>query len=271
MIQFKKVGLSLTFFTGTIFLMSSCNSGNANSRQEKKQAVGNVTTEQLSTKPVQPILDKAKQDGKVVFLVLLSKDKVKNQKINLLAQSIHAKIDESIVVDMDRDDIVNAAIVNEWQLTGIILPAVFVVSYTGLPITGYSLDDAKEDEIIGAIPSPKTDEAYASINESKPVFLVVTNNSFTDRDMIMANCKAAIAQLKVKPTIVEVNKDDTREQSLLTNFKISPDTKATTVVVINADGQTTDTYNGSVTTGQLIASSKKIVKSACCSSGSSCK
>jgi len=272
--SFNKSVLSSVLIAGSIFLFAACNSGNAKDSVAVK--AGQETSAPKSsdvavTQPIQPQLDKAKADGKVVLLVLTSKDHAKNQKTNDLAQSVHGKVEQSVVINMDRDDAANAQIVKDWQLDGIITPAIFVVSYKGLPVSGYSLDDAKESDIIEAIPSPKTDEAYAAINESKSVFLVVTEASFADRDQVLGNCQSASSLLKTKPAIIEVNKSDAREKSLLTNYKIDANTKTTTVVVINESGQTTDTYNGPVASGKLVASAKKVVKSACCASGSSCK
>jgi hypothetical protein len=133
------------------------------------------------------------------------------------------------------------------------------------------MEEANESAIIKDIPSPKMDEAYVALDEKNPVFLLISRSTSVDKEKIITTCQSAIEQLKVKAALIEVDQDDSREKTLLDNFKIAPASNVPAVIVLNADGETTGTFIGAVTTRQLVTAATKIVKTQCCANGESCK
>lgn len=264
----KKVSLiclSLLAFT-------ACNDAtNTNDKESASAATANVAQPLASGLPVQAQLDGAKSNGKVAFFVLVSNDTPGNGRAFQIADKVNKQVGNSVVIRVNRDDTANAAVIEKWQLSSIPTPAIFIISAKGIPVTSFSLEEANESAIIKDIPSPKMDEAYVALDEKKPVFLLVSRSISIDKDKIMSNCKSAIEQLKIKAALIEVDQDDIKEKTLLDNFKIAPTSNIPTVIVLNADGETTGSFTGAVTTKQLIAAATKVVKTQCCANGESCK
>lgn len=244
---------------------------NINDKESAIAATTNAAQPNNSGLPVQAQLEEAKRNGKVAFFVLVSNDTTGNNRAVEIADKVNKQVGNSVVIRVNRDDTANAAVIDKWQLSSIPTPAIFIISAKGIPVTSFSLEEANESAIIKDIPSPKMDEAYVALDEKKPVFLLVSRITSTDRDKILANCKSAIEQLKIKVALIEVDQDDNKEKTLLDNFKIAVSSNAPTLIFLNADGETTGTFTGPVTTKQLITAATKVVKTQCCANGESCK
>jgi hypothetical protein len=255
-----------------LLAFTACNvTTNTNHKESAIAATTNVAQPSSSGLPVQAQLDEAKRNGKVAFFVLMSNDTTGNNRAVEIADKVNKEVGNSVVIRVNRDDTANAAVVEKWQLSSIPTPAIFIISAKGIPVTSFSLEEANESAIIKDIPSPKMDEAYVALDEKKPVFVLVSRSTSVYREKILANCKSAIEQLKIKAALIEVDQDDNKEKTLLDNFKISPSSNTPTVIVLNADGETTGSFTGTVTTKQLIAAATKVVKTQCCANGESCK
>jgi hypothetical protein len=103
------------------------------------------------------------------------------------------------------------------------------------------------------------------------VFLVISEPGSPDRVKAMLNCEMASKQLNGKDVIIDVDKTDKHELPLLKNFGIDGSEAGISVVVVNAEGETTDTYKKVPTVAQLVASATKKGKTACCTTGESCE
>lgn len=255
-----------------LLVFTACNeTTKTNDKESASTATTNVAQPNNSGLPLQAQLDEARRNGKVAFLVLMSNDTTGNNRAVEIADKVNKQVGNSVVIRVNRDDTANAAVVEKWQLSSIPTPAIFIISAKGIPVTNFSMEEAHESAIIRDIPSPKMDEAYVALDEKKPVFLLVSRSTSVEREKILANCKSAIEQLKIKAALIEVDQDDNKEKTLLDNFKIAASSNAPTVIVLNADGETTGTFTGSVTTKQLITAATKVVKTQCCADGESCK
>jgi hypothetical protein len=203
--------------------------------------------------------------------VLVSNDTAGNNHAFDIADKVNKQVGSSVVIKVNRDDTANATLIAKWQLSSIPTPAIFIISAKGIPVTSFSMEEANESAIIKDIPSPKMDEAYVALDEKNPVFLLISRSTSVDKEKIITTCQSAIEQLKVKAALIEVDQDDSREKTLLDNFKIAPASNVPAVIVLNADGETTGTFIGAVTTRQLVTAATKIVKTQCCANGESCK
>lgn len=221
--------------------------------------------------PAQAQLDEAKSKGQVAFFVLTSDDTTGNSRAVAIAERVRQQTNNTAVIKVNRDNAANAPVIEKWQLSSIPTPAIFIISAKGVPVTSFSLEEATESAIIRDIPSPKMEDAYVALDEKKPVFILVSKNAAKDREKALTSCKAANEALKTKAALIEVDQEDAKERTLLDNFKIAPTANTATVIVLNADGETTGTFTGGATVKQLTEAATKVVKAKCCADGEPCK
>lgn len=219
---------------------------------------------------VEKMLETALEKEHVIFLVLVGNSPEATSKAMELAEKTAKTVDKSVVIKLNRTDPAHTETVDVWQLSGIELPAILVVSATGIPVGGYTLAEASVNKLIALVPSPKMDEAFVALNAQRPVLLIISHKDATDRNTLLENCRLAVGKLGNKPVIIEVDKSLKEEQSLLSNFGINPTEKESSVVVINANGETTDRFKRMVSVKELITSINKKGESACCAPGESC-
>jgi len=172
------------------------------------------------------------------------------------------------MVEMNRDDVANAELVNKWRLSGAQTPLIMVISPKGYPTGGYLLNEATSDKIVELVPSPKMDNTYEALNNSKAVFIIVSKKSYTDKSQIIENCNAAIKQLQNKAIVVDVDLDDKKESAFIKQLNLKSTPNTTVAIVLNANGQTTGYFEGKAQSNELVLAANKVIKSrGCCSGG----
>ncbi|HJV79169.1 MAG TPA: hypothetical protein VJ602_12360, partial [Paludibacter sp.] len=216
--------------------------------------------------PLHTELNKAKETGKAVFVVVTGTGATDLNKAMSVAKSATTIYKNAVVIQMNRDLPVNADLVEQWGLSGVPIPLILSISPKGYATGGYVLADAKAEKIAALVPSPKEDDVYAAINNKKSTFIIVSKKSNTDKAGILANCKSAAIQLKNNVAIIEIDLADPKEASFIKQLNLKSAPNTTSVLVLNASGQTTGSFNGKVDAAQLVGAATKIVKSC----GSSC-
>lgn len=224
--------------------------------------------QQNNTSKVQDELNKAQKTGKAVFLVVTGTGVTDIDKATAIAKKANGIYKNSVIIQMNRDDVANSELVTKWRLSGAPLPLILVISPKGYPTGGFYVNDATAEKIAGLVPSPKMEKVYESLSNAKPVLLVISEKSYTDRAKIIENCKLASTQLQNKVSIIEIDLSDSKEARFIKQLNLKNKPNTTCVLVINALGQTTGYFEGNVETQQLVIAAKKVIRS-CCGSGSS--
>lgn len=219
---------------------------------------------------VQEQLDKAKKDGKSVFLVITANKATGVDKAVTIAKGATAKVAKSVVIQMNRDDAANSNLVTKFGIAFVETPFILVISPKGITVAGYPASSATSDMLVQAIPSPKKEEVLLAISEKKPVFIVVSKKGLTDKATVLANCKAVSAKMPNKPSVVEFDFNNTKDSEFLKQIGVTSINDKTITVVSNSSGQVTDKYEGVALEKALTASANKVVKTGgCCPGGSS--
>ena len=254
--------------------LNACSNSSANNNQASVNNASQQKTENAQQQPVQKSsskvqaeLDKAKKAGKAVFLVVTGTGSTDTDKATAIAKDANGIYKNAVIIQMNRDDEANAQLVGQWRLAGAPLPLILVLSSKGQPTGGYVLAQATAQNIAELVPTPKLDEVYESLNNGKPVFLVVSKKSYTDRSKILENCKTAITQMQNKASIIEIDLADTKEAVFIKNLNLKSTPNTSTVLVLNASGQATGKFEGTAETNELVLAANKVVRSSC---GSSC-
>lgn len=253
-----------------ILALTACSNSNAGNKQ------ANPTTEATqSTKPEQPAalpagnskiqtdLDKAKKEGKAVFVVVTGTGVTETLKATTVAKGANALYKNATVVQMDRDDAANSQLVAEWRLAGAPLPLLLVISPKGLLTGGRILTDATAENLAAMIPTQKLEEVYAAINDKKSALVIFSKKSMSDRSEVIKECKNAVTLLNNNAVLIEVDMDDANEANFINQLNIDKASTVSTTLVINTQGQVAGTSTSVPDAEKLASAATAPVKSGC--------
>lgn len=263
-------GSLLLFSVVCIFALSSC--GNSNAESKHSNANSSLEPGTKIEKPnalpesnslVKAELDKAKKEGKAAFVVVTGTGVNDADKATTIAQGANAIYKNAVVVQLNKDDASNAQLVTELRLSGAPLPLILVISSKGLPTGGRILSEATAENIAALIPSPKMEEVYAAISDSKPALVVFTKESLNDRKEVLNICKDAVSKLNNKAVIVQVDLDDSKELNFMNQLRIDKSSTASSTLVINAQGQVAGISTTVPNAEKLVLAATQPVKGGC--------
>ena len=265
----KKVSL-LSFSVISLWALTACGNSNAVNKQANSSAEINQNSqpEQPVTLPVsnskiQADLEKAKKEGKAVFVVVTGTGVTETDKATTVAKGANAIYKNSAVVQFDRDDSANSQLVAEWRLAGAPLPLLLVVSPKGQLSGGMILSQATAENIAALIPSPKLEEVQTAISTSKPVLVVFTKKSMSDRTEVLQVVKETLTKLKNNAVIIEVDMEDAQEANFMNQLQIDKASLVSTTLVINTQGQVAGTSKSVPNAEKLALAATAPVKSGC--------
>lgn len=246
---------AILIFASLFFFVQSCN----NTKVESKQTTANNSP--VATVPVATVsmekeeepepsgssaisgeLEKAKADGKAVFVVVTGNGSADTEKAVSIAEGAKSIYKNAEVVEMNRDDAANAELVNEWRLTGAPVPLILVLSSKGQLTGGRLLTQATAENVAELVPSPKLETVYSAIANNKHAIVVFTKDSFSDKPETLKSCKEAVTMLENHAVLVEVDMNDSKESSFMKQLRINEaTTTASVTLVINNQGQVAGT------------------------------
>jgi len=253
--------------------LMACGNAKSGGENDKGKDGANGTTSNVSTELPKAVtsadLEKAKKDGKSVFLVITGTGATGVENAAAIVKDANTKAANSLVFLLNRDDAANSTIVTKLGITTVPVPFILVVSPKGNPVAGGQAAQMTTDQIVKSIPSPKEDDVYVALGEKKPVFIIVSKADYKDKDGVIANCKTAGSKLTPNANIIEFDFDDANEKDFMTQIGVTQMNGATVTVVINTQGQITETFTKKPTVNQLNEAVNKVIKkSGCCPGGS---
>lgn len=188
--------------------------------------------------PVATQLANAKRAKQAVFVVVTANGAANTAQALAVARSAQAIYTNAVVVEMNRDDAANAALVAEWRLSSAPVPLILVISSKGQPTGGHSLQQATAENIAALVPSPKLEMVFDAVDKGKYAILALTKKSFADKKAVLSECNKAAALLNNEAVVIEVDMDDPKEKSFLQKLRVNPSAAQSSVtLVINKQGQ----------------------------------
>ncbi|MCK9613556.1 MAG: hypothetical protein M0R16_11800 [Bacteroidales bacterium] len=245
-----------------LFIAASTYDGHA-----KSFAKYNNSNTSMPVLSVKEQLDKAKKEGKSVFLVITGTGATGVDKALTIANGAKAKVPKSVVIQMNKDDAANSDLVTKFGIGFVQVPFILVLSPRGIAVAGFPALQATADLLVQSIPSPKKEEVLLAVSEKRPVFIVVSKKGLTDKTTVLANCKATSTKMPNKPSVVEFDFNDSKETDFLKQIGVTAINDKTITVVANASGQITDKYEGIVLETALTSSANKVIKTGGCAPG----
>ncbi|NOU18159.1 MAG: hypothetical protein HOO91_11445 [Bacteroidales bacterium] len=263
----------LSLLIANALTVSACTNSNADDKKvndnknlQQKTEIGQQTVQPVNTK-LQSELDRAKRDGKAVFVVVMGTGSMDTEKAIEIAKGAVTIYKNAVIAQLDRDDAANAQLVDAWRLSGAPLPIILVLSTKGLLSGGFILSQATADKIASLVPTPKMEEVYTAIGLSKPSIVVFTKKSFADRNEVIKNAQVAVVVLNDEAVFVEVDMNDPDETGFMNQLSIDKSTNASITIVFNKLGQVVETSTTIPEVEKLVTAAKTPVKKTC---GPSC-
>jgi len=259
----------LTLLLVNVVTFNACSNSNVENKQPGTKNNGLQVTEtdpltslKVSTK-VHVELDNAKKTGKALFIVVTGKGAIGTDKALTIAKSANVIYKNAVVVQMNRDEFVNAQLVKKWQLESAPLPLILVVSRKGFPTGGYVLDQANAENVAALVPTPKLENVNEAIASGKPAFIVFTKKSMLDRTKVLKICQNAVSKLNNNAVIVEVDMDDSKEANFIKQLQVDKSSKVSLTLVINKQGQLAGTSPTEPDAKNLAAAAIAVVSGGC--------
>ncbi|MEX2426653.1 MAG: hypothetical protein WD577_00215 [Bacteroidales bacterium] len=266
-----KQQLFLCLIAGSLLNLNACSNSNAEgvaSNENVPVVSANMTdkveTAGMNTSPVKKELEKAQATKQAAFLVVTENGNTETEKAVSLAKEAKNIYKNAVVLEMNRDDAVNAELVDEWRLSGAPVPLILVFSPNGTLTGGRILNQATAENVAELVPSPMLEKVYAAIENNKNAIVVFSKKSFTDRSEVIKNTKEAVAKLNNDAVFIEVDLDDNRESGFMKQVRIDKALATESItLVINKQGQVAGTSVGIPDSDKLVTAANTPVRSGC--------
>ncbi|MFH1373878.1 MAG: hypothetical protein ABII79_08795 [bacterium] len=183
-------------------------------------------------------------------------------------QSAMAQIPGSVVIESNRADAANSSFIQKYKLATAPVPLILVFASNGVMAGGNVASKLTAQQLVAMVPSPKTAEVLKAIQSGQAVYVTASRSEMASKTDVAKGCAVACTQMQGKCVAVDVNMDDPVERGLLNQLKVNMQSAEPVTVVINAKGQVTGSYTGTVEVENLIVSATKVVASSCCPAGS---
>jgi competence protein ComGC len=210
----------------------------------------------------------ANKSGLTVFLVITDPGNTNTQQALDIANQAHTQYQKSEVIQMNRSDAANQALVAKYGVSKAPLPLILVIASNGVVTGGFASYQATADLLISVVPSPVKADVMKALSDGKSVFLVVSSKNMKEKDEVMNTCQQACIEMQNNTKLIALDLNDQKEKAFITEMKIDPAITSPQTFVINSKGQITGTFNDDVNTTELVATAKKLPAAKGC--GTSC-
>ena len=210
-------------------------------------------------------LESAKKQGKLAFVLVVEPQAAGIAQAKALVLEAMQQVRETTLVELNRSDPANAALVAKLRLAGAPLPLILLVAPNGAVAGGVPAGQATAERLVAMAPSPKKAEILRWLQDGKPVFVVVGRKGMSEQANAAAVCSAACSQMNNNSAVVQVDMDDRREATFLDQMKVDRTSKEAVTLVVNPQGQITATYAGPLEVASLVQAATKQA-SGCCPS-----
>ncbi len=211
-------------------------------------------------------LDAAVKEGNTVLMVVGDKQHSPTD-LKAIAQSATAGQKSVKIIEMDKGDKANAALVDQYRIGSVPLPILLVFSDKGLFLGGMNQQQATEKAIVEAIPTPKYSEILWSLSEGKPVIAVVSNSKFESDKSAKELSESVVERINSGATLVSIDSEESAEAKLITMFNVKRKLKDSYIVAINAQGMMTGRFEKLPTEDELLEAVTKVVHTGCSPGG----
>ena len=216
-------------------------------------------------------LQSASEASKIAFVLVTEPGAAGLEQAQHVIKDAMSRVDQSVMIELNRADIANASLVAKYRLSGAPVPLILVFASNGAMAGGNLAAKLTSEQLVNMVPSPKKAEVLQALQAGQAVFLTAFREGMSTKSEVFKGCAAACGQMLGKSRSVDVNMDDHAEASFLQQLKVNMQAAEPVTVIINGQGQVTGSFNGPVDVGKLVQAANKKA-GGCCppSSGKTC-
>ena len=208
-------------------------------------------------------LTSATVQGKVAFILVTDQGATGVDQARTMIQTTMKQVKNATLVELNRADPQNADLVTKFRLAGAPVPLVLVAARNGIIAGGMPATQATSEKLLAMVPSPKKAEVLQAIQDGNAVFITASRKSMAAQSGAMASCAAACGQMNNKGVTIKIDMDDPQEAEFLTQLKVDRAATEPVTLVVNAQGQITQTYTGATDVASLVTAATKRAGGCC--------
>jgi hypothetical protein len=207
----------------------------------------------------------ARAAGRTVFLFVSEPGTARADELRAQAQEAQGRAPGVELVEMDRKDPANRAVVHKYGLVSTPLPMVLILASNGAPAGGAVPGSGVVERLLSLLPSPRKADTLLALFEGKAAFVVVGRPKMPGRAAALKAAHEAVQALEGKGAVVEVDLGDKVEQGFLDVLGADRKAKDTAVHVYALSGRKTAVFHGPPAVPELLKAARK--KASCCPGG----
>jgi hypothetical protein len=204
-------------------------------------------------------LDLAAKQGQVAFILVTEPGTAGTAEARAVVQQTMLRVKRSTLIELERSNPENAALVAQFRLAGAPVPLIILVARNGVIAGGLLASQATPEALVGLVPSPKKAEILKALQSGKPVFISATRKGMPSEAKAAAACAAACSRMGDKSVLVRIDMADTREAAFLAELKVNTSSAKPVTLVINAQGQVTGSYTETQDVASLVQAATRTV------------
>jgi Mrp family chromosome partitioning ATPase len=208
------------------------------------------------------------EQGKTAFVIVTGPEATGLPQVQKAVQQAIDRVGNAEVIEVDRSDSQNSELVNKYELATAPVPLVLAFSPNGALGGGVPGTQATAEKLVTLVPSPKKADALKALQDGKAVYVTASRAGMSSKPEVASGCAAACREMKGTCIAIDIDMDDPAEQAFLKLLNVDMQSADPITVVVNAQGQVTGSFNGTVDVSQLVQAANKKVTSGCCPPGS---
>ncbi|MDJ0973654.1 MAG: hypothetical protein QNJ98_04280 [Planctomycetota bacterium] len=204
----------------------------------------------------------ANKAGQVVFLVLTDGSAKNVDAARTAANEAQKQVKASTVVELDRSQAANAAIVKRYKLQAAPVPLVLVIAQNGVAVGASRADKGATERLVKMVPTPKKADMMLAFEQRKTAIVVFYRPKMVERSALFENLTEAMRTLKDKAQLVLVDFDDKAERKFIDEWEVPMKSVRPTIMIMNPKGQPLGRLVGTQTALKIVETASK--KAPCC-------
>lgn len=217
----------------------------------------------IAAASTQKDLESAAKHEKVVFILVIDQGTTGIDQAKDMVKQAMKQVKKTTMIELDRSDPANADLVAKFRLAGAPVPLILVAARNGMLAGGLPAAQATADKLVAMVPSPKKAEVLFHLQSGKAVFIAASRKGMAKQADCSAACAAACGQLQDRSVTVPIDMDDPAEAEFLKSIKVDGTSTEPVILVVNAQGQITGTYNGAADVTALVQAATKKAGGCC--------
>ncbi|GAF69036.1 unnamed protein product, partial [marine sediment metagenome] len=136
-------------------------------------------------------LQSAAEKGQVAFLLVTDMTVSDIDQARSIILGAMRQVENSIMIEMDRTDVINSSLVAKYRLSSAPLPLILVFTSNGVLVGGNPASKLNTQLLIDMIPSPKETEIREALQSGQAVLVTASRRGMESKSEVFSYCASA--------------------------------------------------------------------------------